>query len=111
MEAFRATQRRWAWWGLAALLLFVLFFVGIFAAVFATMKNSEPYKLGVHVLGANEHAIALLGQPVSTGLPSGSVQTAGPSGEADLSFSAEGPKGEGTVHLHATRSLGQWQLD
>lgn len=111
VDAFKATQRRWAWWGLAILLLSILAVAGIFAAVFAVMKNSEPYQLGVRALGANREAIALLGQPLSTGLPLGSVQTAGPTGEADLSFSVEGPQGEGTVHLHATRQLGRWQLE
>jgi hypothetical protein len=111
VEAFQATQRKWAWWGLAVLLLWVLLLAGIFAAVFATMKHSEPYQLGVRALHANPEAVALLGEPIDTGLPMGGMQTSGPVGEANLSFSAEGTRGEGTVHLHAVRSLGQWQVE
>lgn len=111
VEAFQATQRKWARWGLVVLLLWVLLMVGIFAAVFATLKHSEPYQLGVRVLHANPEAIAQLGEPIETGLPMGGIQTSGPVGEANLSFSAEGPRGKATVHLRAVRSLGQWQLD
>ncbi|GAB3511110.1 cytochrome c oxidase assembly factor Coa1 family protein [Pseudoxanthomonas daejeonensis] len=111
VEAFKAAQRKWAWWGLAALLLFVLLLVGIFAAVFATLKHSEPYRLTVQALEANPAAVDLLGQPISTGIPMGGIQTSGPDGEANLSFSAEGPRGEGTVYMKATKSFGQWVVD
>lgn len=111
VEAFQATQRKWARWGLVVLLLWLLLMVGIFAAVFATLKHSEPYQLGVRALHANPEAIALLGEPIETGLPMGGIQTSGPVGEANLSFSAEGPRGEATVHLRAVRSLGQWQVE
>lgn len=111
IEAFRATQRRWAQWGLAMLVLFALLFVGIFAAVFATLKHSEAYRITVQALNANEEAVQLLGQPIATGVPMGNIRTSGPEGEASLSFDAEGPHGEGTVYVEATRRLGQWRID
>jgi hypothetical protein len=55
--------------------------------------------------------VDLLGQPISTSIPMGGIQTSGPDGEANLSFSAEGPRGEGTVYMKATKSFGQWVVD
>jgi hypothetical protein len=115
VEAFRATQRRWAQWGLGIGLLCLLLFVGvvaaIFATVFVTLRQSEPYRITVEALHANDEAIALLGQPVSTGIPTGNLHNSGPVGEANLSFSAEGPDGEGTIHLQASKRLGRWEID
>jgi hypothetical protein len=115
VEAFRATQRRWAQWGLGIALLCLLLFAGIVAAIFATvfvtLRQSEPYRITVEALHASDEAIALLGQPVSTGIPMGNLRNNGPVGEANLSFSAEGPDGEGTIHLQATKRLGRWEID
>lgn len=111
VETFRAVQRKWAWWGLVLVTLLVLFFIGLFGAIFASLKSSEAYKLSVHALNADRSAVEMLGQPISTGIPSGSVNVSGPGGEATLSFNAEGPKGEGTVYVNATKSLGQWKID
>lgn len=111
IEHFRATQRRWARWGMVALVLFVVLFAGMFAAIFASLKGSEAYKLAVQALNSDQEAVEMLGQPISTGIPMGSIQVAGPDGEASLSFGAEGPDGEGTVHVTAIRTLGQWKID
>lgn len=111
IEDFRATQRRWARWGLVALVLFVVLFAGMFAAIFASLKGSDAYKLAVQALNSDHEAVEMLGQPISTGIPMGSIQVAGPDGEASLSFGAEGPDGEGTVYVTAIRTLGQWKID
>lgn len=111
VEAFRATQRRWAQWGLGLMVLSLLMLAGLFASIFALLRHSEPYRLTVVALHANPEAVQLLGRPISTGIPMGNLQDSGPVGEADLSFDAEGPQGEGTVYLEARKRLGQWQVE
>jgi hypothetical protein len=110
-EAFKAVQRKWALWGFVTTGLFMLLFVGLFVAVFASLKGSDAYKMTVRALNSSQEATQVLGEPVSTGMPSGSIRVSGPDGEANLSFSAEGPAGNGTVYVRATKSLGQWRLD
>lgn len=111
VEAFRAAQRKWALWGVAVLALMICLAVGMVFAIMSTMKNSDAYRAGVQALQASPEAVQILGEPISTGLPSGSIQQSGPEGEATLSFSVEGPDGSGTVHVAASRSMGRWQVD
>lgn len=85
-------------------------FAGLFFAVSSAMRSSVAYQMAVSTLNANAEAVQILGQPISTGTPMGSIHVSGPGGEASLSFSAEGP-GEGTVYVEASKSLGQWKLD
>ena len=111
VEAFKQAQRNWARWGLALFALFIAVLAGMLVAVFAVAKSSDAYRIAVQALNSDREAVAMLGQPISTGIPSGSISVSGPDGEARLSFSAEGPAGEGTVHVNATKSLGQWRID
>jgi hypothetical protein len=111
VEAFKATQRKWALWGLAVIVLFIVLLAGMFVAIFASLKGSDAYQMTVRALNSDSEAVQILGQPISTGIPGGSIHVSGPNGEASLSFSAEGPKGNGTVYVKATKSLGQWKID
>lgn len=111
IEAFKATQRKWAFWGVTIFALFLALFVGLFFAIMVAMKSSDAYKLSVSELTASPEAVQLLGQPISTGFPSGGIQSSGIDGEANLSFSAEGPSGSGTVYVKAVKSMGQWHLE
>ena len=65
----------------------------------------------VALLNSSPQATQVLGQPISTGIPSGSIHVSGADGEASLSFSAEGSQGHGTVYVESSKSLGQWKLD
>lgn len=111
IEAFRRAQRKWALWGVAVMALMICLGVGLVFAVLATMKGSDAYRITVQALEASPEAVQVLGEPISTGTPSGSIQQSGPDGEAALSFSAEGPDGAGTVYVEATRSMGRWHID
>ncbi|NII10153.1 cytochrome c oxidase assembly factor Coa1 family protein [Oleiagrimonas sp. C23AA] len=111
IAAFKAAQRKWARWGFAATGLFALLFAGMFIAIFASLKGSPAYQMAVRAVNSSPQAIQVIGRPVSTGTPSGSIRVSGPDGEASLAFSAEGPVGSGTVYVKATKSLGQWKLD
>lgn len=67
-------------------------------------------KSDVSRLKRSPAAIAELGSPTSAGFPTGHVSVSDDSGNAELSFSAIGPKGRGTVHLDARKDLGVWRL-
>ncbi len=108
---FQATQRKWARWGAVLLLAWVGVVVLFVLGVFGLMKDSDAYRLARARLDADPRVAALVGQPFSTGLPSGAIRTVGPNGEAQLAFSIEGPRGKGQVFAEATRRLGEWRLD
>ena len=110
VEQFTLVQRKWVRWALALYALFIALAVICFLAVFSMIKSSDAYKLAVTKLEASTVVMQIVGQPMSTGIPMGSMQVSGPSGKADLSFSVEGPKGKGTIYLDAVKKLGQWQV-
>lgn len=106
VEQFKRTQRKWALWGTLVPVLFVL----LFGSVVTIMKHSDAYRLAVSELQVNQEATQVLGAPITTGIPMGSIQVSGPSGRASLSFSAQGPKGKGTVYVEAVEEMGEWRL-
>ena len=111
VEHFRRVQRRWAIAGVILLLLGIAAGVGMFFVASTMLKDSDAYKLGVAKLQASPEALALLGPPLETGMPRGSIQTTGPTGEAQLSIPVEGQKAKGVVYLDATKDLGQWKAN
>lgn len=108
---FKATQRQWAKWGVILWLTFPLAFGALFLGVFVMLKDSEAYKLAHARLDADERVAAIVGRPLSTGIPTGSIQASGARGSAELSFSVEGPSGKGKAYLQASQELGLWRLD
>jgi hypothetical protein len=108
---FKHVQRLWAIWGVIAWLALIGFIVAIWFSVTAMFKQSEAYQMGLARVQASSAAVAVLGSPITGGMPSGSIETSGPRGSAELQFSVSGPKGNGTVYLRATKSLGVWILD
>jgi hypothetical protein len=107
---FKATQRRWAQWGVGLFLASIAIGVAAVVGLIATMKNTDAYKLAAQRLAADARVTQLVGQPISTGLPSGSIETSGNRGSASLSFSVEGPKGKGTAYVEAIKDLGEWKI-
>ncbi len=52
-----------------------------------------------------------MGEPVRIGwLVSGSIETSGNSGEADLRVPISGPRNKGTLHITAYKSQGVWRF-
>lgn len=111
IDDFKQTQRKWALWGAIVPVVAVLLFTGLFIAITTTMKNSVAYKLAVVQLQGNAEVTRIVGTPISTGIPMGSIQVSGPDGKANLSFSAEGPKGKGVVYIEAVEAMGQWRVN
>jgi hypothetical protein len=110
IEHFKRVQRRWAIWGAVVWIASVVLFVGIFVGVFSILKHSEAYQLGVSRLQSSAIATKLLGTPISTGNPGGSLSVNGSSGKASLSFSASGPRASGVVFVEAVKKNGVWSI-
>lgn len=89
----------------------IVVFVGIFGAVWSTIKNSEPYKLSVRYIKTNPWVQEEVGNPVKIGwLLSGNFSTTGDSGEADFAMRVSGKKGKTTVAVVVEKRRGQWEL-
>ncbi len=111
IEHFKRVQRLWAIGGVVTLVLMVVLGAGMYFAASYMLKNSDAYRFGVAKLQASARAMALLGPPLKTGMPKGSVQTSGPTGEAKLSIPVEGQKAKGVVYLDAAKDMGQWKAN
>jgi hypothetical protein len=109
---FRRVQRRWAQWGVGLLLAgLVLGGVGFYAANEA-MKAAVPIAMALEIAGNDPRVQERLGAPMQVGrLLSGSINTEDAAGTAEMAFPVSGPNGEGTLHLSATKTSGQWTID
>jgi Cytochrome oxidase complex assembly protein 1 len=96
---FRRVQRLWA-----------ICVIGLFVSFLWLFSHTEPYTIAVERLTQSPAAIAELGSPISAGFPSGHVSVKNDIGSAELSFSATGPKGSGTVYADARKNPGVWRL-
>ncbi|MFZ5891647.1 MAG: cytochrome c oxidase assembly factor Coa1 family protein [Myxococcota bacterium] len=111
VEQFRRSQRNWGLAGFALLLCSLLFAAGAFAAVTYGLKQSDVYKLAYSQLSSDPTATRILGAPIETGMVQGSINTTGPSGSADISFSVRGPKAKGTLYTQAQKDAGRWHIE
>ncbi len=111
VEQFRTVQRQWAKWGVILWLSIIIMMAVLAYAVMAAFKSSDAYKLSVATVTASEAVTDRIGKPISTGFPMGSIETSGPRGSANLSFSVTGPKGQGEVFVEATKAQGHWHID
>lgn len=110
VEQFREVQRKWLKWSLIVYVALICLFVIFFGLIMAGMKSSEAYKLAAAKLQSNPQAVSALGAPISTGMPMGNIEVSGPTGSANMSFSAEGATRNGTVYFEATKDLGRWAI-
>lgn len=110
VEHFRQVQRKWAKWALIVYCAGFLLFGTMIFGIMHALKSSDAYRLAVQALHANAQVVAILGEPIRTGLPTGRFEVSGPSGYADVSFSTEGSRQSGTVYLQAIKRLGRWEI-
>ena len=108
-------SRNWKWFVPVLGVIVILLAVGSIALfvtlLFSTMKSSGAYKQALVAARADPAVEQALGAPIDAGfIVSGSVSVSGSSGDADLSIPVSGPKGKGTLHVRATRSMGEWQF-
>ena len=73
------------------------------------MKSTDVYKDALARAQVHPSVIEALGAPIEEGfLVSGNTNVNGASGEANLSIPISGPKGQGTLYVVATKSVGVW---
>ena len=110
---FRRSQRTWGWIGFGVWLgAFVLggLFALIFLALFLSMTHSGPYRLATTRLDRDPQSLALLGRPIRTGMPFGSIREINAGGWARLSIRVHGPRAAGWLEVRAVRERGRWRL-
>lgn len=90
--------------------LFLASLVGLIVVVaMGAMRSSEVYATAVARAQNHPALIERLGAPIETGFfTSGSVSVENSSGEADLQIPLEGPLGEATLYVVATKRAGRW---
>jgi cytochrome oxidase complex assembly protein 1 len=110
VEHFKRVQRAWAKWAVIVYILAAALFAAVFAGAFYALSHSEAYRLAASKLEASAEVANLIGTPITTGWPTGSIKTDGASGSAALDFSVMGPKGAGRAVLEATKQNGLWSL-
>jgi hypothetical protein len=112
VEHFQRVQRKWAKWGVIILVVSLSLPAACVSVILYSLNNSDAYQAGVTAVQSNPEAIAALGSPISTGLAQGGINCeAGKGCEADINFSATGPKGKGTVTVHGSKHGEQWSFD
>jgi len=105
-QSFLSKKGKWAVGILIGVLL--LLFVGISDVI----GNSEVCRLAVQQAQSSSAVAERLGQPIKRGfMISGSIETSGPSGRADLEIPLSGPRGKGTLYAVAVRSVGIWKFE
>lgn len=98
----------------------VFFFCGLcfagcigmgFYGVVSAVKSSEPYQMAEKFAKIDPVIKGQIGEVTGFGfMPSGSVNTSGSSGDADLSVSVNGKNGSGTLLFRCTIRNGKWKV-
>lgn len=111
-EHFRRTQRKWAIAGFIVWAALIALFATLFYGITTGLKSSEPYRLTLEAVRANEAATEALGAPLEEGfMPSGGISIgADGSGRAALSIAISGSKASGRAVSQAERVNGEWDL-
>lgn len=109
-------QRNWKWFVpcgcLTLLALFAGFILVVVAGAFGVIKSSEVVKDGVRRAQENPDVLLALGEPIKEGWwITGSINTSGPTGNADVSIPLKGPKGKGTLYIVAYKEAGEWNYE
>lgn len=108
IEHFKRTQKKWA---ISGLVFWVVVLPAFIFMIEGIMKNSEAYKMSLATVQNNPQVIEVIGSPIESGFfVSGSVQTSGSSGEAELNYKIIGPNGEGITYVAAKKKLGKWNI-
>jgi hypothetical protein len=86
---------------------------GVFLlSIFAVLSDSDISKLAFTTAQTDTVVQQRLGTPLKRGFfTSGSIETSGPSGRADIAIPISGPKSKGTLYAVARKSAGFWKFD
>ena len=108
--------RNWMWLVpsgcLTMIVLLLAFIAAIVGMVEMSIKSSGPYTQALALAQASPEVSSKIGRPLKPGwFVSGSINTSGDSGDADISFPVTGPTGKGTVYAVAKKTAGLWHYD
>jgi hypothetical protein len=110
-EENRAGNRRlFKFFGILAA-VFVAIFGAIFVGVTFGLSHSELYETTWATVQVDPRVVDVVGSPVVSGSPSGSVHLVGSDGTATIAYDVSGPKGRGAVQAEGTKTAGVWHVD
>lgn len=112
-------HRNWKWLiavaGVFMLAIAAGFVVSVMMLVLRLMQSSGSYTQALARARQAPALIEKLGTPIHAGLlMTGKITEKDDTGSANLAIPLDGPKGEATLHVRATKSSGVWtfsQLD
>ena len=114
-------QRNWwgknAFWVVPLGCLGVISIIGVFVItvlflVYGGLKSSDPYKQALATANADARVVRALGSPITDRFfTTGSFNTSGPTGRAEFALPVKGPKGNATIFVTASKSLGKWNFE
>ena len=109
-------QRNWKWFvptGCVAILaLFAAFVLSLVFFVFSVIRHTDVFRDALDKAKASPQVRAELGEPIREGWwLSGTVNTSGPSGNADISIPLKGSRKDGTLYAVAHKSAGEWRYE
>ena len=109
-------EKHWIWFlaslVAACVLVLGLFICGILALVHALFVSSDPYKEALARANGSAEVVAQIGTPMHVGwFITGSINTAGSSGDARFDIPISGPKGKGTIFVVAKERANRWDFE
>ena len=104
--------KNWKWLVLVLATGCIAFAVGLVVMIFGLIKNTTPYKVAVQEAETDQRIIELIGEPIEPGWwVSGSTETSGGKGSADLMIPVSGPNGKMTIYVEAKKTAGEWTYE
>ncbi|MDY7231935.1 cytochrome c oxidase assembly factor Coa1 family protein [Hyalangium rubrum] len=80
----------------------------IFGVAFSAVKNNMAYEQAVNIATTDDEVQAVLGTPITTGMPSGAVNSMNGRSSAELAIPLDGPKEDGVLRIEATKQGEEW---
>lgn len=112
VEAFKATQRKWAIAGVVVFVSIIAFVSLSIVSTLLILRQIEPVQASFKMIQDQPEVQTAFGPEITLGFwVSGSISTTGPSGSANLSYSIQGSQDAGTVYVEAHKELGEWVYD
>ncbi|MGH7254861.1 MAG: cytochrome c oxidase assembly factor Coa1 family protein [Nitrospirales bacterium] len=107
--------RRPHWLAVGSVLVLMVLAYAVFGGgilgVLAGLKGSEPYQLAEAFIRHNDELKARVGEDLQLGLlPAGRIRTTGDRGEANLTLTVHGSRGEARVHVALRRHDAVWRI-
>lgn len=111
-EQFIKNQKDWTKWGLIVLAGTSLFFCITFTTVLGTISKNEPFITAIQIIQEEPLCKEYLGDDLRKGFGwTGSINTTGTSGSADISFTMKGSKSSAKCYLKAHKDFDNWKID